>query len=803
MSPSASSNPLDLLIWRHQNDDRYSLWRVDEASPELLQRQPVTAGATLARDHQLVQVGRYLLEWGPLAMKDYAPVYPYRLIELDADRQDPLASPVLQKGLWPKQKFYGSRVDFGNPSGAAKNYDRDDRLTLVPHGSFVLNLIFTEGRGTYMLWNFDPAPQNPAQADPLPKPWTPQGAFVDIQLGHELTPIGNYMLDREPATGAWRLWSFDPQNPVPLVAPPLRSGVAEHLGPDHRLLVLGDRVLEWHVRDRSWRLWAFDATQADVLCGPLRSGTLPQDIDAGAAVTAFQPMRARPAASERTEPGTLGFMRQKIRHVVYYMIENRSFDHVCGWLYERNAKGLHKIGDRGPFAGASVSMSNSVPGPNPGDPPRVVHLSKYLDGRIDTSEPLDFLKSDPYHDNSDVLRQLWYGQPDGEARDLHPGMGGFLWNNGTDDVMLTYTPDQLPVLNGLAREFALADHWFSSMPGPTDPNRAFAFTGSTLGEANNFQNGLTYAEWPDRPHRPSIWKQLWAHGITDWKIYNSVEWMHFVHTYQLFLKGQIPSVDAAPQNHIAGMDQFKADAAAGKLPAFSFLEPVWIGGSGTTSYHPGADLVPGERALNEIYETLRNSPAWEETLLVITFDEHGGLFDHVPPPKGPNPWPNDVIDGFTFDRMGVRVPTLLVSPWIRRQTLLRTQPEDRQAFDSTSILATLLEWFGVPRSGWDLGLRTAAAPTFETVLDRSTPRKDHPTFTPPHDVDFPPDRDGPSRSIPLHDLHRLMLPRLIWSMVGHKLDASEVARISLEIQTQATDLQTLARLLNDLEKRHA
>ncbi|MEY4753407.1 MAG: hypothetical protein RJA44_1082, partial [Pseudomonadota bacterium] len=608
---NACRNALPLLIWRHQNDDHYSLWRVDEHNEALLLRQPVAAQATLPRQHRLAQVGRYLLEWGPLALPDYAPGYPYRLIEIDADSQNPLASPVLQHGLWNKGKFYGSRVDFGNPNGATKTFERRDQdLQLVPHGSFVLALLFTEGRGTYELWNFDPAPQQRGRADPLPKQWQPQGSFLDIQLGHELLSIGNFMLDRDSSSGAWRLWSVDPQNPAVLVAPPLRAGVSTWLGPEHRLVVLGERLLEWNVADRSWRLWAIDAGRDELLVGPLRSGVLPEAIDVHGPVTAYQPMQQAPAADAVVTPGTMDYMRAKIRHVVHYMLENRSFDHVCGWLHEKERRGLHVVGRRGPFAGASTSLSNSVPGPQPGDPPRVVHLSKYLDGRVDTSKPLDFLQADPYHDMSDVLRQLWHGQRDGYQRGVEPDMGGFLWNNGSDEVMLSYSPEQLPVLNGLAREFAVADHWFCSMPGPTDPNRAFAFTGSTLGEANNFQNGLTYTEWPDRPHRPSIWKQLWAHGITDWKIYYSVEWMNFVHTYQLFLKGQIPSVDAAPQSHIAGIEQFKADAAAGRLPAYSVLEPVWIGGAGTTSYHPGADLVPGERALNEIYEALRNSPAW-------------------------------------------------------------------------------------------------------------------------------------------------------------------------------------------------
>jgi hypothetical protein len=101
------------------------------------------------------------------------------------------------------------------------------------------------------------------------------------------------------------------------------------------------------------------------------------------------------------------------------------------------------------------------------------------------------------------------------------------------------------VINGLAREFALSDAWFCSTPSATDPNRGFAFTGSSLRELNNFQNGPQYLYWNYAPHRSSIWKALWTNGFTDWKIYNSVQWMNFVHTYHLDLQAQIPSVDAA------------------------------------------------------------------------------------------------------------------------------------------------------------------------------------------------------------------------------------------------------------------
>jgi hypothetical protein len=268
------------------------------------------------------------------------------------------------------------------------------------------------------------------------------------------------------------------------------------------------------------------------------------------------------------------------------------------------------------------------------------------------------------------------------------------------------------------------------------------------------------------------------------------------------LQGQIPAVDAAikkdHRSFIEDIEQFKKDARAGELPAFSFLEPAWIATSGTTSYHPGADPVPGERALNEIYEAIKAGPAWKETLFVITFDEHGGLFDHVPPPYAENPWPNDVNDGFRYDMMGVRVPTILVSPLINEHTVFRSSTPVN--YDSTSILATLLQWYGIPKARWCLGERTHHAPTFEGVIQRSTPRSDAPSFTPPYDKSFPKKGESkPTRR--LNGLHRLMAPRVIAALTAGKLTVQEIGDISGDIIAESADEEALHTRLEQLAKR--
>ena len=792
----------DFLISRNSKDDHYAVWRFEPRAAQPFTRVRADRQTKFDRRHHLAQAGAYLLEWGPLALAKYAPSFPYRLLEFDPTADDPLASAHdVQTGAWPKQKFWGYRADFGNPEGRDRRYAVEHELQLVPIGSFVLHLILTAGRGTFHLWNFDPAPGS----DPLPVAYTPMGAFETIQHGTQVLALGDYVLTREPDTCEYALWSFDPQDKMPLSRPFVARGswASKSIDASHQLVVVGKYVLDWEPKTLAFRVWQFDPSLPDPLGeAPVCAGTLPllapgdpARLDADTQFVGVQtkvPLRAE----QVSVPGTLDFMRSKIKHVVYYILENRSFDHVCGWLYEHGDEGvnyLRKPDDRRPYDGASTSYFNLD---QPGG--KKVFLSKAHGGKLGTDYTLDGFSDDPYHDVSDMMRHLFFEDPEGYEKRRAPNMGGFVWNNGTPEVMQTYTPEQLPVLNGLAKHFAISDAWFSASPGATDVNRAFALTGSALNMLENWQNGPEYQYWPTRPHRPSIWKTLWANGVTDWKIYNSVEWMTFVFTYHLFLDGQIPSVDANLANHVAGIDRFFEDAKNGTLPAFSFLEPIWISLAGTSSYHPGGDLIPGERQLNKIYEALRSGKNWEQTLFVISFDEPGGIFDHVPPPYAAKAWPNDVRDGFRYDLFGPRVPAILVSPWIKPQTVFRSTTG--VPYDSTSVLATLLSWQGIPRERWCMGARVQQAPTFEAVLREPTPRKDHPTFTPPYDQAFP-NQTAQGENAAVHGLHRLMTPRLLVALAGGRLSPAELERASVEVLDGAGDLRTLYQRIAKVSQR--
>ncbi|KTG17539.1 phosphoesterase [Guyparkeria sp. XI15] len=718
VAPLASSRN-DFLICRQRQDDSYRLYRVDPQAAEVF--VPMETGGQGSFDHSygMAQTGGYLLQWSPLCDNDGTPGYRFALRAFDPHAADPLNGTLVQSGFWKKTKFWGHRDYYSDDP------DEDRHLDLLPVSSFVFSLIPARGRGTFELWNFDPKPDDPGNADPMPEPYTRQGGFPLIRRGYALIPLGNYVLERLPDGSRFRLWSFDPQQEVPLSLPTVQSGRWDEIDASHELVALGDHVLDWRPEDGRFRLWGFDPQRPEVLIGPVREGSLPEGIGPDARLIGFQ--SRRPVDSLRAgTPGTLDFMRSKIRHVVYYMLESRSFDNVCGWLYQKGEPN-HVIGPAGDFEGASTDDYNWHEG-------RKVHVSQFKDGQLSDKWDLKALDQDPFHDTTDVLQQMFANPADYWER-ATPDMGGFVLNNANDQVMETFSPAQLPVLNGLAGEFAVSDRWFSSIPGGTDVNRGFSVTGSAFDRLGTWEGGNAYEYWPKSRHRQSIWKVLWSQGITDWKIYDAVLWKKHVFTYQLYLQGQIPTVDADPSRFIAGLDQFKQDAKDGKLPSFSYLEPIWYAPSDTTSYHPGTDPIPGERALNEIYEAISNGPGWEHTLLVVTFDKNGGVYDHVAPPYARKPWPNDCHDGFAYDLMGPRVPAIMVSPWIREGTVVRADGE--VPFDSTSFAATLLDWFGVPRPQWGLGDRMAVAPTFETVFQAAQPRTTTPRFTPPYDKSFP------------------------------------------------------------------
>ena len=722
--PSAISTPAFVI---NRTVENYTVWKLDLESAELFTQHAAQQKTALnSKQYNLCTVGGYLMAY---SNQDDAYKIDYSVFKFNPDLENPLSSKAHQEGHWKRSKFisYSDHLTWDKKEPV--------NLQLVPMTGYVLAYTPTSARSTYCLWNFDPALDSPEKADPLSNSITTKDAFSVIGENSQLIPVNNYVLEWIPAktSSSYRVWSFDPQEMTPLALPTISEGLWSDIDHSHKLLVLGDYILDWVASDRSYRLWKFDPQQKqNPLVGPVKTGTLPSAFDVDGVLTPVQ-AEASICKEQSKIPGTMDFMRDKIKHVVVYMVESRSMDSVLGWLYENAKEKINFINGEKEFEGTKTSYFNE--GDN-----KKFNVYKFNEYKPRQDYVLNAPGMDPYHGTPDSIHQQYSGGYAAYFAGKLPDMGGFVKNNCSGEVMVTLTPEQLPVLNGLAKSYGVSDQWFSAMPGGTDSNRAIALTGSAFNITTTLEGNPQYEYFADRPHRQSLWKVLWDYGFNDWKIYWSVKWLDEVFSYQLYLKGDIPSVDSnvsdGKTDYIAPIEQFKIDAKNNQLPKFSFLEPVWIAPSGATSYHPGGDLVPAEKALNEIYEAVTNGPGWEQTALIITFSKGGGLYDHVAPPKTINPWPNDINDGFSFDVLGPRVPALVVSPWVNKHTVFRAAGET--PLSATSLPATLLEWFGIPRARWGLGDRVAQSETFEFVFERKTPRKDKPSFTPPYDQTHPP-----------------------------------------------------------------
>jgi phospholipase C len=394
-----------------------------------------------------------------------------------------------------------------------------------------------------------------------------------------------------------------------------------------------------------------------------------------------------------------------IKHIVQLMMENRSFDQMLGFLYEDN--GNRSPTDQ-PFEGLTGNESNSD------DAGREVKVFKIT---RDSKHPYLMPGADPGEGFFNTNFQLF--STDDPSPGQQPTNDGFVKNFRSSiasdqakhyqdslpdtvesDIMGMYPPEMLPIMSGLAKGFAVCDHWFASAPTQTIPNRAFASAGTSQGHLDNKVKVFTC---------PSIFGRLSAANI-DWSIYG-------YHNDPL-TRHDFPDTLSADESHFGHFRDFVARADAGTLPAYTFLEPSWA--SSGNSQHPNYDVSLGEQLFHDVYYTLRDGPGWNDTLLVITYDEHGGNYDHVPPPWGATP-PDDSAGefGFDFTRFGVRIPALLVSPRIAAGTVFRAQ---RGTIDHTSVLKTLeLRWGLDP-----LTARDGAAPDLGDALTLATPRTDDP-----------------------------------------------------------------------------
>jgi len=377
--------------------------------------------------------------------------------------------------------------------------------------------------------------------------------------------------------------------------------------------------------------------------------------------------------------------RFPIEHVIVLMLENRSYDHLLGYL--PNGHGL--TGDE----------FNLV---NPADP---------TSERVLVSNTADYISIDPAHDFKSVEKQL-YGAA-GQVVDSAP-MNGFVAahiEEAKGDVALgkkimeCFDPARLPALTTLAREFCVCDRWFSAVPGPTWLNRFFVHAATC--------DGMIIDTVKHNYRMKTIYDALGKNGLS-WNIYygdvpQSIVLQHHWRTLNRFNR----------------FEKFYADVEKGKLAAYTFIEPRYFNFHEwkANDQHPPHDMRLGEYLIAEVYDTLRSSSYWEKSLLVVTYDEHGGFFDRVSPPElVPSP------DGkksrhprFDFTRLGVRVPTILVSPFVEKGVV------DSTIYEHSSLPATLKTLFNLPEG---LTARDKAANTFEKNLSCGTPRSDTPLTLP-------------------------------------------------------------------------
>lgn len=423
----------------------------------------------------------------------------------------------------------------------------------------------------------------------------------------------------------------------------------------------------------------------------------------------------------------------QIKTIVYVMFENRALDNLLGWLYAgRSPKNMVPPYPEGPrYDGLRENPPYWLPlKVHDWSPVSWYPIKKGVGSDGTTTPNLD--PNEPY---PNVLNQM-FGNAENTVNveppyGTTPAMQGFLQDFDSDfdtwdetlQITETYTPahNECPIMNALAGQYAVSDRWYCSMPTQTNPNRAFSLCGTSLGRLVNQHTSAI-----EQFQTPTIWNVLAQKNVSMGLYYHEI-WQN----KQCYTQYTFPYMNQVSTNllNIVKIDDpvngFYARARAGRLPAFSYIEPKWgYGYSYNTSvqgndYHPPTDIVPGELLLYNIYNALiSNSAAWKNTLLIVTFDEHGGTYDHHSPVWGAvNPGdPLSKNAPFDFRLYGVRVPTLLISPYVPPSTVFRAPFTSQYPYDHTSILTTLLRWQGINPATAGLWDRVAAAPTFEGVL---------------------------------------------------------------------------------------
>jgi phospholipase C len=451
-----------------------------------------------------------------------------------------------------------------------------------------------------------------------------------------------------------------------------------------------------------------------------------------------------------------------IKHLFVLMMENRSFDHLLGF---------QGIVGKDAQTGAATKAEDFAE-------PKVVTIQQPSNGFDNlrytvspTAGDKTFNTHDVKHQFPDVLMQLC-GQTAGQANNkglkgaAYPPVAkledrGFaadyaLNSDATNpgEPMRCFAAGTLPVLTALAKEFVLCDHWYSSIPGPTEPNRMFAHAASSGG-------------WDDSP-TTSQYEDIYAKNVGSGVIGlgGAGEGISFANgtIFDALRRANVPfriyTGDAFPQvgllsgiSLLSDIDDFENFAGDLNDPSFdaayTFIEPRYdqIPQSQGLSFvnnsqHPPNSIEQGEALIKTVYEAIRNSLIWNQSMLIVTYDEHGGFFDHVTPPPAkriPAGSPSKDIEGisygFMFDQYGLRVPAIVISPWCPQNLI------DHRQFEHSSIPGTIEQLFNLG----PLTVRDTDALSVHTLASLSAPRNVTATIPNPITVGEP---SGPVQGTP-------------------------------------------------------
>lgn len=404
------------------------------------------------------------------------------------------------------------------------------------------------------------------------------------------------------------------------------------------------------------------------------------------------PAQSKTAAADRSScrfaagalaKDTVGCVGRQIPidHVVLIMQENRSFDHYLQKLPEYGQKDVEV---------APAGTTN--PAPDGTDIP-FTHKAEYCFDDTDHSWTASHTEWDKGKNDGFAIAN---------AQDVTQGS-----DQAGARAMGFYDQKDIPFYYKLASTFAIGDHYHCSLLGPTWPNRMYFYAATSFGLVSNT---------PPPAEGNNIFRELNAANVT-WKIYRSnyPPEAIFISTF------------LANKDRLVDISEFAKDAAAGKLPQVSFVDSIFdAGGAGRSSEHPPGDMQIGQKFVYDQMSALMKSPLWKSSAMFVTYDENGGLYDHVPPPKACAPDstpPSKHADLGGFDRYGFRVPVFVISPYAKKHYV------SHALHDHTSILRFVEARFNLPA----MTARDANADAMLDMFDFKNP----PFMTPPS-FDAPP-----------------------------------------------------------------